>query len=712
MSHVYRHLLAPGRIGRLELRNRILMSPMGSNLAEEDGSCGERIARYYEARAKGGAALVTMGSVGVAWPRGSGNARQVAISEDRFIAPLAKVADAVHAHGCRIALQLQHAGAIAVNEPFRGFPFLVPSVPPQKPPDWPADLSPQEHKEMFEAIFAPGITFEFKEADEADLAWLVDSFAKAAVRAREAGIDAVEIHAGHGYLLSAFLSPASNRRSDRYGGSLENRARLLVEVIHAIKRAAGADYPVWFRLDSQEYLKHDGITVEDAIATAKLGVEAGADAVHVSAYADASRGISFTEAHTVHEPCRYVPAAAAIKSAIAAPVISVGRIEPEIADRLIADGKLDFVAMARKLLADPELPRKLQSGSADRVRPCIYCYTCISQIFFGRNVRCAVNPQTAYEADEPIVPLGAGEKPRRVLVVGGGPAGLEAARVARLRGHDVELHEARGRLGGTVFFSSIVYPENGRLIDYLAREVAALGVRVHLNSTVTRESVRKLAPDVVIVATGATRGRTELPGADLPHVFGGDEMREMVAGRIDGELARKLSAHTKLMLRAGSALHLLDKSATIRRLSEHYLPLGRHVAIYGGGLVGVELAEFLAERHRVVTLIEPGTTFGKELMIVRRWRIMDTLRRLGVTLLANTELLSISRSAVTYRTQHGQEQRRRADHVIMALGATPDDALMRELEGVGPRIHCVGDAEALGYIEGAVRSGNRVARAI
>jgi NADPH-dependent 2,4-dienoyl-CoA reductase/sulfur reductase-like enzyme len=235
---------------------------------------------------------------------------------------------------------------------------------------------------------------------------------------------------------------------------------------------------------------------------------------------------------------------------------------------------------------------------------------------------------------------------------------------------------------------------------------------VHLNSTVTRESVRKLAPDVVVVATGATRGRTELPGADLPHVFGGDEMREMVAGRIDGELARKLSAHTKLMLRAGSALHLLDKSATIRRLSEHYLPLGRHVAIYGGGLVGVELAEFLAERHRVVTLIEPGTTFGKELMIVRRWRIMDTLRRLGVTLLANTELLSISRSAVTYRTQHGQEQRRRADHVIMALGATPDDALMRELEGVGPRIHCVGDAEALGYIEGAVRSGNRVARAI
>jgi NADPH-dependent 2,4-dienoyl-CoA reductase/sulfur reductase-like enzyme len=224
--------------------------------------------------------------------------------------------------------------------------------------------------------------------------------------------------------------------------------------------------------------------------------------------------------------------------------------------------------------------------------------------------------------------------------------------------------------------------------------------------------VRRLAPDVVVVATGATRGRTEVPGADLPCVFGGDEMREMVSGRIHGELAGKLPAHTKLMLRSGSALGLLNSSSTIRRLSEHYLPLGQHVAIYGGGLVGVELAEFLAERHRVVTLIEPGTTFGKELMIVRRWRLMDTLRRLGVTLLANTELVSIAEGTVTYRTQYGQQQTRRADNVIMALGATPDDALVRELQGVCAHVHCVGDAEALGYIEGAVRSGNRVAREI
>jgi 2,4-dienoyl-CoA reductase (NADPH2) len=706
MSQAFRHLLSPGRIGRLELRNRIFMSPMGSNLAEEDGSCGERIARYYEARARGGAALVTMGSVGVAWPRGSGNARQVAISEDRFIAPLKHLVDAVHEHDCRIALQLQHAGAVAVNEPFRGFPFLVPSVPKANPLDWQQDLTPEENRDMFEAIYAPGVKFDYKEADEADLEWLLEMFAKAAVRSREAGVDGVEIHGGHGYIISSFLSPASNRRSDRWGGSLENRARLLVEVIRSIKKAAGSDYPVWFRFDSEEYLKHDGITLEDAVATAQLAEAAGADAVHVSAYADASRGISFTEAHSTHTPCKYIPNTVAIKQAVKIPVIGVGRVEPEVADRLIAQGKIDFLSMARKLLADPDLPAKLKAGRPELVRPCIYCYTCISQIFFGSHIRCAVNAQTGFESVAPIVPA---QVKKRVLVVGGGPGGMEAARVARLRGHEVHLFEAGERLGGTVFFSSIVYPENGPLIEYLAAQVRELGVQVRLGTRVTGEHVRALAPDVVVVATGARRGMVPVPGADLPHVFSGDDLREMLTGRFGAALQRKLGGHVKLALRAGRGLRLFERSSTIRRLSALYLPLGRHVVIYGGGLVGVELAEFLAERHRKVTLIEHGPTFGKELMIVRRWRVMDTLRREGVRLLAGAELLQIRAGSVVYRTKSGQLQSRRADTVIMALGAEPDASVATELRQVCSVVHTIGDAQELGYIEGAIRSGNRVA---
>jgi 2,4-dienoyl-CoA reductase-like NADH-dependent reductase (Old Yellow Enzyme family)/NADPH-dependent 2,4-dienoyl-CoA reductase/sulfur reductase-like enzyme len=713
MSRSYPHLMSAGRIGSMTLKNRIIMSPMGSNLAEADGFCGERIARYYAARAEGGAAMVIMGSTGVAWPRGSGNQAQVAVSDDRFIPGLKAVADAVHAHDGRIAMQLQHAGAIAVNEPLRGWPLLVPSIPEDKPFDWPVDLTPQENKDMFEAFFAPGVVISHKVADEDDLEWVIDSFAQAAIRARKAGMDGVEIHAGHGYLISGFLSPVSNQRNDRWGGSLENRARLLVEVIKRIRAATGPDFPVWFRFDSQEYLLNEGITLQDAIATARLAEAAGADAVHVSANADKSKGISFTEGHATHFPGNFLSNAAAIKAALSIPVICPGRIEPELGEEMIAAGKLDFIAMARKLLADPELPNKLKAGRPELVRPCIYCYTCISQIFLGAHLRCAVNAQTGYELSAPIIPIAAQQTRKKVMVIGGGPGGMEAARVAALRGHDVSLHEASGRLGGTVFFSSIVYPENGRLIEYLARQMDERKVKVHLRSRVTEDTVRRAAPDVVIVATGAQRNLMSLPGSDLPHVFSGDEMREMVTGKYGQGLKRKLPFKVRAMIQAGSTLGLLDNAATIRRMSEFYLPLGKEVVIYGGGLVGVELAEFLAERHRKVTVIEPGPSFGKELMMVRRWRLMDTLRKEKVVLLQSSELLEITPDSVVYRTRTGQVQTRKADTVIMAIGAEPSGAaLTSRLKSVCKEVHCIGDAQELGYIDGAIKTGNRLALTI
>lgn len=708
MASSFTHLLSSGRIGSLHLRNRIIMSPMGSNLAEDDGYSGERIAQYYAARAAGGAAMVIMGSVGIAYPRGSGNARQVAISGDEYIPGLKQVADAVHEHDCKIAVQLQHAGAIAVNEGPKGVPMLVVSTPEDKPYDWPVDLTPEEMKEMFEPMYSPEAKIIYHEATEDDIEWLIDSFAKAAVRAKAAGIDAVEIHAGHGYIISSFLSPSSNKRTDRWGGSLENRARLLVEVIKRVKQQVGSDYPVWCRLDSEEYLKNDGITVEDAIEVARMAEAAGSDALHVTTYADATRGIGFTESHTTYIPCRYVGNARAIKAALKIPVICPGRIEPEVGDRLIGEGAIDFVAMARKLLADPELPNKLAAGRPELIRPCIYCYTCISQIFVRRGVRCAVNAQTGFELERPIA---FSARQKRVMVIGGGPAGMEAARVATLRGHEVHLYEASHRLGGTVFFSSIVYPENGRLIEYLVAQMAELKVNVHLNTRVTPELVTQLRPDTVIVATGARRSLIDVPGAQLPHVFSGDEMREMVTGQMSPTLRRKLPAATRFMVGAGRTLGLLNKAATIRRLSEAYLPLGRNVTIYGGGLVGVELAEFLAERHRKVTLIEPGETFGKELMMVRRWRIMDTLRKEGVRLLKNAELLGIMPDRVRYRTGTGQVQSRKCDTVIMALGAEPSGAeLTAALRKVCLDVRCIGDANELGYIDGAMSSGHRVGR--
>ena len=365
----FEHLMSPGRIGGMELRNRIFMTPMGSNTADDEGYCGERLRQYYGARAEGGAALLIMGSVAISWPVGSANWRQVAISDERFIPGLKSVADVVHGHGAKLAVQLQHAGLTAMNDIRDGRPMLTPSVPKEKEGDMGPCLFPEEAAAMSTPYANPHARVAYQVATEEDIAWLIGQFADAADRAQRAGIDAVELHAGHGYVIHSFLNPSVNQRTDRWGGTLENRARLLVEVIRAIKQRCGSDYPVWCRIDGIEFLTEGGITHEDAKDTARMAEAAGADAIHVSSYADASKGESFTTAHTTHTPCGFVDYAAGIKAVVRIPVITAGRIEPEVGDRLIRQGRIDFVTMGRKLLADPELPRKIREGRAQRDPP-------------------------------------------------------------------------------------------------------------------------------------------------------------------------------------------------------------------------------------------------------------------------------------------------------------------------------------------------------
>ncbi len=393
------HLLSPGRINQLELRNRIFFSPMGSNLAEEDGSVGERLRTYYAERAKGGAALVTMGSVSVGFPVGASNWRQEAISDDRFIPGLKALADEIHAHGAKLAVQLHHAGITAMTDMLDGRPLACPSVPKaaKDSGDFVDVMLEEEQAKFFEPYATMGeIKYDTLDT-EVSIDRIVQMFAAAADRAKRAGIDAVELHAGHGYIFSTFLSPAYNQRTDDYGGSVENRARLLTRTIRAVRAAVGPDYPVWMRFDSQEFLMDYGITLQDAIRVAQLGEEAGLDAIHVSAHGDSNYGRTYSTGHATDIPNCFVGNAAAIKAAVSIPVICPGRIEPEDADRFIAQGKLDFVTMGRKLLADPHLPNKLGAGTPEAVRPCVYCYTCISSIFNSSHVICAVNPMTGFE---------------------------------------------------------------------------------------------------------------------------------------------------------------------------------------------------------------------------------------------------------------------------------------------------------------------------
>lgn len=707
----YRHLLSPGRIGRMALRNRIFMTPMGSNLADEDGISGDRLRAYYEARAKGGAALITMGSVSIGYPDGSGNWRNEAISDERHVPGVRALADAVHAHGAKLAMQLQHAGLVAMNDMLAGRPVWTPSIPAMGKGD--GDLMDgflPDELAIFSAPFAAMGEPTFRVMTTEDIEELVQMFAGAARRAQRAGVDAVEIHAGHGYLISSFLNPLVNQRTDAYGGSIENRSRLLCDVIRGIRAAVGPDMPIWPRLDSQHFLIDGGITVEDAAATARLAQQAGADAIHVSADGHPGRGATYSTGHATDIRNGFVAAAARIKANVDIPVICPGRIEPEDADRFIAAGKLDFVAMGRKLLADPELPAKLSAGKPEAVRPCVYCYTCISQIFFSRPVKCAVNPDTGFERERALLPAPA---MRHVAVVGGGPGGMEAARRLAKRGHRVTLIEATGDLGGTARFASIAYAPNQRIVDWLKREVGRdRRITIRRNQQATPDLMTKLAPDAVVVATGARRDLPPIPGADRDNVFSGDEMRSLMLAQGLDRLKAKVGGATRLMMRAGRMTGLTARPGFIRMASRRWMPFGDRIAIIGGELVGLELAEFLARRGRTVVVIDDAPRMGAGLQVVRRWRVLDELRELGVTLLPDAADIAIGDHVVSYRNRFGQTRTIAADQVIVAKGATGDVRLAEELRAAGFSVHVVGDANGVGYIEGAMQDAADVALAI
>lgn len=699
MSH-YQHLLKPGKVGGLTLRNRIMMAPMGSNYADPDGHCSERIQAFYEARAKGGVGLITMGSIAIAFPAGTAEPYQVGISKDEFIPGLKELTERVHKHGAKIAVQLQHAGKTAVRDLAEGRELWVPSLPPAPPQsDIMQAVTPTELSTFVRPPADKPVTIKVME--KADIVQMVEWFAAAAKRAQQAGFDAIELHSAHSYILAGFLSSYYNKRDDEYGGSIENRARLLLEVIAAIRKRVGQDFPLWVRLDAHELNTPGGITLEDCIAVSKMVEQAGVNAVSISAYATLTTGSAFTAAPLVHKPAGFLDWAAAVKKEVSIPVIAVGRLEPDIADAAIASGKCDFIAMGRKLLADPELPNKLTADREADIRPCIYCYVCVSQVFINQRVKCAVNAATGKEFELKVIMT---DKPKHIVVIGGGPAGIEAAVTASERGHKVTLLERSKRLGGTLFFAALAYPENGKLLDYHLRQLAQSKVTVKLNTTATPKLISTLNADEVFVATGASRGMPDIQGCELSHVWSGEQLRQLLTGEVSTNTSNKLTALQRLMLGAGNTLGLTKHVDKLQRLSHLWMPLGKRVTIVGGGLVGLELAEFLAERGREVTVIEAGRNLGIELSIVRRWRVLDHVRQLGVTLITQADVTAIDTHAVHYKVDE-QPRSCLADTVVMATGITTDNSLTNSLIAAGHIVKDIGDCNDVAYIEGAISAG-------
>jgi 2,4-dienoyl-CoA reductase-like NADH-dependent reductase (Old Yellow Enzyme family)/NADPH-dependent 2,4-dienoyl-CoA reductase/sulfur reductase-like enzyme len=698
---VLKHLTSPGRIGSMQLRNRMAVTAMGVGFSHPDGTVSERQIAYHAEQAKGGVGLIITGVTGVAFPSGGVFRGQMGISEDHFMPGLSRLAASVHAHGAKLAFQLHRGAAQSVLDIYAGRPLFVPSIP--EPEETATAPFVAEELAAMSGLAMPPL--RFREMTLEDIERVARQFADGARRAREVGADGVEIHAAHGYVLGSFLSAAANRRTDAYGGGLENRARFALEVVREVRAAVGADYPVWVKLDSREVERPGGITSDDAVAAARLFEAAGVDAVTVSAYHSGASNRLHTASHTPHAPALNLPYAARIKAAISLPVIASGRLEPDVADRAIAEGQIDFLSMGRKLLADPHLPRKVSEGRLKDIRPCIYCYTCISAIYLQQPARCAVRPETGFdELPAPQMASGA----RHVVVIGGGPCGMEAARRLDALGHRVTLLERGARLGGTLRLAALAYDANERLLDWLVRKVEGSQVQVRLDCEATPELIRALAPDHVVVATGAVRSPPDIPGVKQKHVFDGDELRSLMLGEADATLSAKTGVFTRLVSRVGAATGLTSNLDVVRQATRRWMPLGDTIVIIGGELVGLELAEFLNERGRKVTVIDEPAQFGSGLPLLRRMRLLEELVEHGVSLQQGASDICIGARDVSFRNSAGEPREVKADHVIVAKGAHGDERLADALRAQGFDVRTSGDCTGVGYIEGAMRGAAEV----
>jgi len=537
---------------------------------------------------------------------------------------------------------------------------------------------------------------------------LIDIFGKAAERAKKAGYDGVEINGSYYHLINGFLSRFWNRRRDEYGcDSLENRARFYCDIIREVKRRCGEDYPVATNINAVEYGLKNGITLEEAKRFAPLLEAAGADLIQVRItgygeyfslllpehilYPELPKNLDFGSMDLSRNGKGIlVPFAAAIKQGVTVPVACAGRLDPEVGEESLRQRKLDFVGMTRGLIADPELPNKVAAGRLEDIVPCPGCGYCSHSRKGDSPLRCRMNAAAGREREYEIKPA---EKKKKVLIAGGGPAGLEAARVAALRGHEVTLYEKEHTLGGLMPLAALVKDfELQQLLStirYFETQMAKLGVSVGLGNGVDRSAIEKVNPDVVILATGGVSVMPKIPGIENPKVID--------SARLHSKLKTALKFFGPKML---------------GQLTKIWMPIGKRVVIVGGAIQGCQLAAFLVKRGRKVTIVDTAETLGEGLPYENPVRLFKWLDEKGMTRLAGVRYEEITDKGLVVMTKEGERKTLEADSIIVSLPALPDAGLLNSLKGKVTEVYQIGDCREFGLMHDAIADGSRIGRNI
>lgn len=654
---MYNNLFSSGKIGTMKSKNRIVMTAMGNYLANTDGTVSEEDIAFYTARAKGGVGIIVTEATCVDDKRGRGNTHQISVADDKFIPGLKELAESVQQYDSKLIAQIYHPGRQGVSAVNQNQGMLAPS-----------DVE-------CEVVHQPIEVMTLQQIEET-----IEKFIDAAERVKKAGLDGVEVHGAHGYLINEFLSPYTNRRNDEYGGSFENRMRFLEEIVVGIRERCGEEFPLLVRLSVDEFLEtvgkaDTGLKLAEGIKIAQRLEELGVDAI------DVSSGI-YETMNTAWEPTSFeegwkINLAESVKKKIDIPVIGVSVIRnPEYADQLLKEEKVDFIGSARQHLADPEWSNKAQANRENEIRKCISCLRCMETLISADQrpggFECAINIKAAAEVE--YAELSTDGKGKKVVIIGAGPSGLEAARVLAEKNYKPIIFEKEDRIGGQLQLAKRP-PKKDKiawLIDYYQEQLKTLDIDLRLNTKASLENIKEINPAAVFVAQGSKPIIPDIEGVNSRNVLSSED--------------------------------ILNDQVELRN---------KKIAVIGSGMTGIEISHLLAEKDNDLSLFEMESEIGPDLYFQNLIDHLNYIGELGVDLYPEHKLIEVRNGKAVFELMDSNQTKEYDfDYIILALGRRENDELTAKIKSEFSNVKTLGDANKVGKIRNAVESGFKAARSI